>query len=218
MIFTAIRWGGVQNVLWRLFRLPAGDTVPTLAPEVQPSFEIGSACEPENYVLRGDRLAAMVGGSTGAASQAYVQLTVPNNSNLISVIERIFVCSSANDAFDIRYGSTTSTAGLSGNRQSRDSRWFLGGSSPLPATQLRTGASAAADIADTGTLGGQFRILANTVVEITLPAVLAVGAGVNAAFNANLLIMQTSNGANNLTVVAHVRERFANPNELNAAT
>lgn len=164
-LFNAIGQPRFNSPLVRFFGMKIGGAAaPSLAPEIAPSFEVNQQDDPQQYFLRGEKLAGY-GTSMSAAVGFYSTgaLRNPAGSGVLLIVKSVYVFSTANVNVSL---SQISALTNDGSPTVLDARW-------AGLSQLQTSARYSWRNDSAGPLtGSMIRRLSGAADEIELPVVI----------------------------------------------
>ena len=177
MALNDIKRSRFNELLVRLFGMEAFPPAGQLATEIVPTILV-EPYGPENYWLASHKLCAATFGATGgAASRVVVRLRNPVNSGIVAIVELLMVSSSVVDIVNVRTGAATldfATVLAAPDKGFRDRR-ILGSPTCAASQGLDPAGIVITQLAN-------FRMLANTAVQLRDLVVLTPGQALDADF------------------------------------
>lgn len=170
---NAIEGGRWDNLLRRFFTIKERGVAPEIASEIVPYFPVEAGDNPTFHFLRNERLGGATEQVAAVAAQfSSVELTNPPNSGTLVTVTSVELWSSVLGSLQIRLG-VHDGLGAPGTIVLRDLRWLRGNVANIQRLTARVFRNNNA--AHFGTLLGEARAIANTVIRYPEPIVLPPG-------------------------------------------
>jgi len=130
ILFNQILNGRFSGAVTRMFQIKGpGSPVPTLAPEIGPSYDVNDRSDPAQPFLQNTKLAGCAGFISAVAAQySHVKLVNPSGSGVLIEVDGILLHTSASAAVRIGFGTNTAALAAPITAWPRDGRWFQNGS------------------------------------------------------------------------------------------